>query len=32
MERTMSKDKQMQEFFEDLGNEKGPIDPRQAYR
>lgn len=27
----LSKNEEMQKFFKDLGNERGPIDPRMAY-
>lgn len=29
--KDLKNDKEMAEFFNDLGNEKGPIDPRAAY-
>lgn len=27
----IKKDKEMKEFFNDIGNDMGPIDPRDAY-
>ena len=27
----IAKNAEMKKFFEDLGNERGPLDPRQAY-
>lgn len=27
----IKKDKEMEEFFKDIGNEKGPINPRDGY-
>uniref|UniRef100_A0A914HZ65 DNA-directed DNA polymerase n=1 Tax=Globodera rostochiensis TaxID=31243 RepID=A0A914HZ65_GLORO len=31
IEQELKRDAEMKEFFEDRGNEKGPIDPRMAY-
>jgi G:T-mismatch repair DNA endonuclease (very short patch repair protein) len=29
--KQLKEDNEMKDFFNDLGNEKGPIDPRAAY-
>ncbi|KAL3120432.1 hypothetical protein niasHT_000462 [Heterodera trifolii] len=31
IEKELKKDEEMRDFFDDRGNEKGPIDPRMAY-